>query len=756
MQRSLTRRRFVEGCAIAGGALACSGAAATTAFAEGGQIGVGARPKHSQAHTICQACPNGCGFTAYVVDGKLDKAIGDASSPRSGGTLCARGFGFTQSAYSSANLMNPLRRKGDGEFQTITWDEAFAEISQRLSDIMAGAGPEAIALVHDGLSPTASAYGSRFMAALGSGNAYVDDVIQNVVKEAAFSQVIGAPAYVPDTANANLVVLVGTSYADVVTPAFAASLQEARQAQTPIVAIDARLGTVASFANEWLAVNPGTELALLLCICNGLISSGHYDKEFVAANVSDFDQWAAAIADYRPDWAEGITGVAKSRIEGLIAQMIEAAPRVSIEYGNGSIGASAFANSSMTARAVCLLNTLLGTWNREGGALLPYDYSAASLQNALPLEGLAAEAPKIAGNGDFPLGRPFGASFAEALRLADSGALKALFAVDADIAYDYANMGDVERTLRDMDLFVCIAQQMTQTAQLADYVLPSSSYLASSSLPMFLQAAEPAVSIADAVIENGDTNAMAVADIISGLAQACNVGDAFDFSLDEAAAAQLESVGLTLEGLRENGSAAPIGAVNRISTWDTPTQKIQCASAACEEAGLEAMALWVEPLVSSNVQTIVSDDMNSGQENEVTIAFDGNAESLRFHLITGQQPVLGVHGYNVAELQDIAETYDLRSAWVNAAIAGMLGIATGDTLVVYNDTYTCKVKAFVTQRIVPSAVYLPSGFGHTADRQHEAKGEGVNPLLFCDPAVEKGYGTLCTQEALVCLLKEGE
>ena len=149
--------------------------------------------------------------------------------------------------------------------------------------------------------------------------------------------------------------------------------------------------------------------------------------------------------------------------------------------------------------------------------------------------------------------------------------------------------------------------------------------------------------------------------------------------------------------------------------------------------------------------------MNEGQANLGSIVLEGGAsEPMRVRLISGQQPVLGTHGYNVAELVDIADTYGLDGAWVNVQVAEALGIQTGDMLALSNDNASCTAKAFVTQRIVPTAVYLPSGFGHTSDKQREACGNGFNPALFSDAVVEAGYGTLCTQEACVTLEKVGE
>lgn len=753
----LTRRRFLEASAVAGAAVACAGAP-VTALAEGGQIGAAARPVSQQVNTVCPACPNGCSFTAYVVDGQLGKVIGNGTDPQAAGTLCARGYGCTQSVFSDARVKNPLRKKADGSFQTISWDEALAEIAEDTIAIVEGAGAEAVAMIYDGLSSTASAYGPRFMDAIGSANAFVDDVTLNVNKEAAFMQVIGTGSYVPDVAHAKLVVLLDTSYADIATPGLVAKLQAARQSGTPIIAIDSRLGTLASFADEWVGVNPGTELALLLAVCNTMIRNNRYDQAFIEQNVSGFDAWAASIDGCTSLWAEGITGVDSWRIDELASRIVEAAPSVAIEYGNGRVGAGTFSNSSETARCVCLLNALAGAWNAKGGALMPFDLSAADFTKAVGKVPGATDAQPAGMGPTFPLGAKVGASAANALRLVRTGTIRVLFSLDADIAYDYASIAGLADTLENMDLFVCFAHEMTETALLADYVLPVSSYLESASLPLFSSTEVASVAVSSPVLTSSEGTALPMDAAVAALADACGLRDAFAFSLDEAAAAQLAAVGLELEGLKGNGSAELSGpSVKRVSGWQTPTGKIQCVSAACQDAGLPASPVWVPTLEQSTIQAVVSDDENLGQENSVSILTSGGFDGRpTFHLITGQQTVVGYEGYDTAELTSIADTYGLDEMWINAQIAQALGIETGDEVWVGNDQAVAHVRAFVTQRIVPTAVYLPAGFGRTSYKQSNAHDVGVNPIRFSDGVIEGGYGTLCTQEACVWLWKEGE
>lgn len=748
---SPTRRTFVAGCA--GAAALALAAPQSRAFAEGGRIGVSARPDAVQVNALCAECPSRCGYSAFVVEGELDKALGCAANPASAGTLCARGYGAALAAPDEGasvgaatgddGLSNPLERQGDGKFATLSWDEALGRIAERLQTV-SKAKDGAVVVVYDGGNPTAAVYGPRLAQALNAW-ALVDDITFNVAKQAAFSQVIGVGGYTPDFAGANMALLIDTSFADVAVPGTVVQLQTLRQRGVPVVAIDPRLGTLASMADDWKAVNPGGELALLLAVCNWLVRNGRYDGQFVAQNAEGFDQWAQAIDECTAEWAEPLCGVPAAEIESLAAQLAQAAPRVAIEYGNGSIGAAALANATETARVVCLLNALLGTWNQEGGALLPFDYGAI---------GTAVQEQKT--EGDFALGAPFGSSVAAALQGAAEGKVKALVLLDVDVDYDYANVVDVPAALQSAEVVVYAGQVMNRTAAVADYVLPLLPALESASLPVLFQGREAGAAIAQAVLSGRDTNARALDDVVRAMAMACGASGAVEESLHEAAVGMLEPLGLEPLGLAQAGSAqAAPGMVSRVDEWRTPSGKIEFSSAACDRAGAGALALW-EPLPEvSDLTAVVSFDQNFGQDNQVALLIDDKGPDLTFNLISGQQAAMGPASQGDGALEAIVQMYELDRVWINSLVAEQLGIATGDKVLVSNDRGSCRARAFVTGRIAPTAVFLPSGFGRNRSRNSD-DGESLNPVTLEEPRLSAGFGTLCTQGACVKLTKEGE
>ena len=168
------------------------------------------------------------------------------------------------------------------------------------------------------------------------------------------------------------------------------------------------------------------------------------------------------------------------------------------------------------------------------------------------------------------------------------------------MAAGYANPDYLAESFSNLDLMVAIDVQMSETCMLADYVLPDTSYLERLELPEFVGGKVPAVTLRDRVIEKVHPNTKPVDEIFSELAEACGVGEYFQFTVDELADAQLRTVGLSLEGLRQAGGTARFpekeysyGAAG--VKWKTPTGKVQFTSEACEKAGLSPVPVWVDP-----------------------------------------------------------------------------------------------------------------------------------------------------------------
>ncbi|MFR3272721.1 MAG: molybdopterin-dependent oxidoreductase [Slackia sp.] len=169
--------------------------------------------------------------------------------------------------------------------------------------------------------------------ALGSPNYYTHGAACNLSKASGFAQVIGAGDFQSDVPNAKMIMYIGRSVADAIRPSHLQDLQVAHENGAKIVVVDPRCNNSTVFADEWLPINPGTDLAFILAMCNVLIRDGIYDKDYVCGKRRRFRRFAAGISRPHPLWAEGVCGISAETIERLAHQFAQAAPAASIDAG---------------------------------------------------------------------------------------------------------------------------------------------------------------------------------------------------------------------------------------------------------------------------------------------------------------------------------------------------------------------------------------------------------------------------------------
>lgn len=729
LKKTISRRGFVAASA-ATAALAASGAALS-----GCASGSADEDKAFAAEVVntqCSACPKQCGYAAYVVNGSVDKVVGNALNPYAAGTLCARGYGSATAYAAEGRLATPLRRNAAGFYDEIEWDTAIAEIAAGLEAIATEDGPMSLAAVTNGTS-TADWYVGRLMAALGSPNVYVNASAANLSVASGLALATGYTAYEPDYANAAMVIILGASTVEAPDPGTAAALQQAREAGARIVMVDSRLSQAGSLATEFVAVNAGIELALVLALAHELLDDEGI-AQAAAQVMTSLEQWRSAIAGCTPQWAAKITGVPADRIVDLAQGLAQAAPAACIDLSWMAMFGGSYDNTGELARAVALVNTLLGCWNVAGGAYLvqPAEWAVAPTA-AGGADDITAEA--------FPLA--VAGSPAALMRLAHDEAVRGLLLVDANVAAEYPDPDYVAEALEACELTVAVVPQMTETAALCTYVLPEKLWAESAQLPTVAGAKTPMLVVSSQVVEPAVEQARSVAEIMSDLAGALGKQSLFPASVEEAAAAMCEAAGIDYLGACRAGSVALGGTGNQtpapasgevqaaVIAWPTASGKVECASAAADAAGLSAVPVWVAPRASAQSAGL-------------------------YRLTTGNQAVLfATELTNLAPLQAIAAEYGLDGVWMNADAAEAAGIAEGDKVVVANDRCSATARAHLTRLIEPSAAYMACHYGVKDEDEKVADGLGVRQAAFVPFALETGYGAPLLQESLVTITKAG-
>jgi anaerobic selenocysteine-containing dehydrogenase len=244
-----------------------------------------------QVPTFCPLCVSRCGATATISDGAFVALQPDPSHP-TGQALCVKGKAAPELVYHAERLLHPLRRtnpKGavDPGWQRITWDEALDTVAVRLLELARAYGPESV--VFGSTSPSTSAMSDavdwvmRLKRAFGSPNLCTYMELCGWGRYQASVYTYGAPvpgAYMPDLQHAACILYWGYN-PSIARLAHATATVAALRRGARLVVVDPRRAGLASKADHWLRVRPGTDAALALSLASVMIENGWFDRDFI-------------------------------------------------------------------------------------------------------------------------------------------------------------------------------------------------------------------------------------------------------------------------------------------------------------------------------------------------------------------------------------------------------------------------------------------------------------------------------------------
>jgi len=248
-------------------------------------INATASPSRQVKNTTCYMCACRCGIRVHLVDGKVRYIDGNPAHPLNRGVICAKGSSGIMKQYSPARLTKPLLRKpgterGAGEFDEISWDQAFDILTERLAKIRA-TDPKKFALFtgRDQMQALTGLFARQF----GTPNYAAHGGFCSVNMAAGMIYTIGGSFWEfggPDLDRARLFVMIGTAEDHHSNPLKVAISKFKRRGGRFISINPVRTG-YSAIADEWVPIKPGTDGALLLAIMHELIANGLYDREFL-------------------------------------------------------------------------------------------------------------------------------------------------------------------------------------------------------------------------------------------------------------------------------------------------------------------------------------------------------------------------------------------------------------------------------------------------------------------------------------------
>ena len=424
--------------------------------------------------TACILCSQNCGIQVEVDEqGNFGKIVGDKAHPISEGYLCQKA---TRLNYyqSQKRLESPLKRKGDGSFEEISWDQAIQEIAAKLVEVRDTYGGETIAYAGGGGQGNhiGGIYGSAVRAACRTPYFYSALAQEKTGNFWVHGKLFGRQNtnYCEAVAEAEYVLLIGTN------PIQSHGMPKARQTinevsrdkSRTLVVIDPRNTETAKKADIFLPVKPGKDAYLLSALLGVLVQEDLVDHEFIGKRTLGYEEIKPYFMQIPVKEYGEIAGIGDEQIREVARGMAAAKTMVV----RSDLGIEMSVNSTLNAYLTRLLFLLTGNFGKEGtNALHTF---------LLPLVGHSKE-PEEGGivtpvTGMKGIGKLFPPNIlSQEIDSNHPKRMRALIVESANPLSSYADIPAQKKAYAKLDLMVVIDVALTETARAAHYVLPASS-----------------------------------------------------------------------------------------------------------------------------------------------------------------------------------------------------------------------------------------------------------------------------------------
>jgi anaerobic selenocysteine-containing dehydrogenase len=430
-------------------------------------------------------CPDTCAIVVTVEDGRAVKVHGNPAHPPTHGALCTKVSRYTERTYHPERVLHPLRRvgpKGSGRFERTTWSDALGDIAARLTAIAGPGGANAEAVVPYSYAGTmgmlqGESMASRFFNRLGASR--LDRTICSSAGGEALAATYGAKIgmHVEHYAESKLILIWGSNSITSNLHFWTYALQ-AKRAGAKLVCIDPRRTETAERCHAHIALLPGTDGALALGLMHELIVGDWLDHDYIAQHTEGWPALRERALAWPPERVAAVCGIAADVVRELARDYGSTRP-AAIRLNYGMQRARGGGNA---VRLVAILPCLVGAWrDPAGGMLLSSSGWFRRARNDAALERrdlLGARRPRTINMttiGDDLL-RESGEPLPDGSRFGPK--IEALVVYNSNPVAVAPHSKRVAAGFGRDDLFTVVLEHfMTDTADLADYVLPATTQL---------------------------------------------------------------------------------------------------------------------------------------------------------------------------------------------------------------------------------------------------------------------------------------
>ncbi len=452
--------------------------------------------------TACNMCGGQTGVYVKVVDGRVAKIEPNADNPigvsnistdywahkREGAAMCPKGNAAVMSLYDPDRVKKPLKRtnpdKGkdvDPRFVEISWDEAYDTIATKLKALR-DAG-EAHKLIWFSEDHSFTHIQQDFCALYGTPNYHNHSNLCDVSRKASFKLVMGDERPLADFIQSRYIVLFGWNPISATKWSHLPRIfARAIESGAKIVVVDPYLSQTAARAHWWIPIRPGTDGALALGIAHEIIKRGYHDQAFIDEWTVGFDQYKDYLfgkvdgVEKSPEWAEQISSVPASHIRKLAYELGTTKPAVVDTWS----GPGQHSNAVQGGRAIALLNVLLGNVDKPGTLMNPERRGNVRQAPKVPaLDSL--KQPRLDGHGTkypFSHGSGIYTETLDNLRQGKGAYIPKIgMVIFQNLVLSVPGTHNVIDALKKLEFLCVVDTHLSETALLADIVIPGTHYL---------------------------------------------------------------------------------------------------------------------------------------------------------------------------------------------------------------------------------------------------------------------------------------
>ena len=437
--------------------------------------------------TTCSYCGVGCALDVHTKDGQVVNITPSKSGSANLGHTCVKGRFAHQFAHSDDRLRTPLIRENGG-FREAGWEEALDLVASRLGGIAREHGPDAVALISSSRCTNEENYLMQKLARVGLGTNSIDNCsrVCHSPSSYALGQALGTGAGTnsfQDVADSDVLMIVGANPTEA-HPVFGARIKQAVLAGCRLIVLDPRNTEIARLADVHLPVRPGSNVAVINALQHVLIEEDLIDPDFIGRCAEGLDDVRSTVAGCTPEWAAKIAAIDPDLIRRA-ARLYVSGRASQILWG---LGVTEAGHGSNAVFGMINMAVMTGNIGRPGTGACPIrgqnNVQGASDVGALPnvfsdyrpVTDPVARSEHAEIWGVEPPDNT-GLRIPDMFDAAHAGTLRAMYILAEDVAQSDPDTTHVVGALESLDFLVVQEIFMTPTAELADVILPGTTFL---------------------------------------------------------------------------------------------------------------------------------------------------------------------------------------------------------------------------------------------------------------------------------------